>query len=354
MLFFKKKKELEPGDAPEEEEKPAEPEVNQPEIVPSGDVSLGRLSADIEKLKAQFGTFYELQKASTERFTRINEQIGELRTMLIERDKDTQHLEAKATQAIDLVNTIKPDKLMIELRKEDGKIEALRANLESNESIMHNIISELRDMRNKMGVFQGMEQVINMNEEVKKELMEIRKINAIVQRHADKVETMFSELQKRFSEFERFRSTTEELDKVSKQIISDVDSIKIKITDLSSKKSVENLITRFDSFEKHASNVISLLNAKFAELKNDFYKDYSEKMDRTNKLLKGFETLAKKTPDLDKYFNLLEEEAKKAPQDVKVEKVREPGDTDKEDSEASSTAPKEGMLTKLKEKFVKK
>jgi hypothetical protein len=73
MSFFKKKKELEPGDVPEEE--PAE-EPKEEEPADTGDVSLGKAVADLEKLKAKFSTFYEVNKATTERFTRINEQIG--------------------------------------------------------------------------------------------------------------------------------------------------------------------------------------------------------------------------------------------------------------------------------------
>ena len=41
-------------------------------------------------------------------------------------------------------------------------------------------------------------------EEVKKELMEVKKNASVVTRHGDKVETIFSEMQKRFSGFEKF------------------------------------------------------------------------------------------------------------------------------------------------------
>src|SRR3989338_5402217 len=106
-MFGKKKKEEEE----ETGEEPTEEEVKEtpPEKPSSGEASINQLTADLDKLKAQFSTFYEMNKAATERFTRINEQIGELRTMILERDKDGKMLEAKATQAIDMVQTIQPE-----------------------------------------------------------------------------------------------------------------------------------------------------------------------------------------------------------------------------------------------------
>ena len=362
MLFFKKKKKDEQTANQEENaeiDPNAEPEV--PVAAPPersqeiGDVSLGRLTADVEKLKAQVGTFYELQKTSAERFSMINQQIGELRSMMIERDKAGQHLEAKATQAIDLVKTVQPDKLMIELRKSDGKIEALRANLESNENIINNIVNELKEVKNKISVFRGMEQVLSLNEEAKKELMDVKKIQAIVERHADKVETIFTEMQKKFTDFVKFSDTVKDLEKSFKQISSDFDSIKIRISDLASKKEVENLISKFDDFEKYTGNIVRLMNNKFEKLQMELNEELNKKFEEADKLVHGFEILAQKTPDLDKYFNLLEEEAKKPPQEnVKVEKIREIGEEAKEPVPDANEGGVLSKVTGLVGKFRKK
>jgi hypothetical protein len=350
--FKKKKKEDEPQ--PEEAQLDEKGNLIVPVAAPpeeekssgggnTGNISTGKLTADVEKLKAQFSTFYELQKSSNERFSNITEQIGSLRSMLIERDKDAQRLEAKATQAIDLVKTVQPDKFMVDLRKMDSKIEALKANLESNENVIKNTINELKEMRNKMAVFKGMEQVIKMNEDVKNELMEIKKTEALVERHGDKVETIFSEMQRKFSDFIRVGDMVKDLDKSFKQISSDFDSIKIKISDFGTKKEIENLMAKFDDFEKYVGNIITLLNKKFEKLETELTEKFNKKFSDAEKLLHGFEMLAQKTPDLDKYFNLLEEEAKKVEtKNVKVEKIKELGQEEKVEVEK-----KEGILSKV-------
>ena len=356
MFFSKKKKKEEEESAPEDSDDPnAEPEVPvAPPQASSGssDLSVGMLTADVEKLKAQFGTFYELQKTTTERFSRINEQIGELRSMMIERDKTGQHIEAKATQAIDLVKTVQPDRLMIELRKNDGKIEALRANLESTENIINNVVSELKEIKNKMNIYRGMEQVVRLNEEAKKELMDVKKIQAIVERHGDKVETIFSEMQKKFSDFAKFNDTVKDLDKSFKQMSSEFDSFRIKMSDFSTKKEAENLITKFDDFEKYTGNVIKLINNKFDALQKEIKDDLNKKFEDADKLLKGFEMLARKTPDLDKYFNLLSEEGKKvAHANAEVEPLKEAGQS--EEQSKPEAPEKTGVMEKMT-KFFKK
>jgi len=346
-LFGKKKKEETDEENSGEVEGQADEVPEQTPKSSGGESSLGQLTADLDKLKAQFTTFYEMNKASTERFTRINEQVGELRTMILERDKDGKMLEAKATQAIDMVQTVQPDKLMIELRKGDAKIEGLRANLESNEVIINNAISELKSMRNKIQTFTGIEQVVKLNEEVKGELMEIRKMSATVERHGDKVETIFSEMQKRFSDFSKFSDTLKDLDKEVKQIASDSDNVKVRISGFSDKKEIEDLITKFNNFEKHVSGIMTLVNRKFESLEKDFADKFGEKIEKIGKLIKGFEELAQKTPDLDKYFNLLEAEAKKVPNEVKVEKIKVPGEEEKEETEEK----KPGLFGKIKGKI---
>ncbi|MFH1181676.1 MAG: hypothetical protein V1702_01840 [Candidatus Woesearchaeota archaeon] len=301
------------------------PGESQPEKSTPTEMSLPAISAEVDKLKAQFSSFYEMQKAANERFSRLNEQIGELRAMIVDRDRATQHLEAKATQAIDLVETVQPEKLMIEVRKSDTKVEALRANLESNEAIMGNTVNELKEIRNRMMLFKGMDEVVKLNEDVKKELSGIKLVESVVERHADKVDTIFAEMQKSFSEYIKLTDTLKSLDIANKQLSSDTDEIKVRLKEFAGKKELTTFTNRLDEFEKKVSIVVNLLNERFLQLEKKLTDQISVNMDKATKLLAGFETLAKKTPDLDKYFNLLEQEAKRA-ETVQVEKIKQPGE----------------------------
>ncbi len=249
LLSKKKKKEEKDilDEVEEEEEKPKEVTSSA-----GATPSIGKLTADLDRLKAQFDSFKEIRKAFTERFTRVSEQIGELRSMLIERDRSMQKLEAKTLKAVDMVEAVQPDKLMVEVRKQDGKIEALRASLESNEAIMNRISEELRTIRQKMDLYKGVEQVMKMNEEVKGELINIKKIEATVGAHADKVETMFMEMQKRFKELEMFKTQLNEALLDLKDQSSEINALKIRMTEMVKKEDLDKVINQL---KKHIEGI---------------------------------------------------------------------------------------------------
>jgi len=168
--------------------------------------------------------------------------------MMIERDRDLQKLEAKALKAIDMVETVQPEKLMVEQRKMDGRIEALVANLDSNEAIMNRISEELRQIREKMELYKGIEQVIKMNEEVKNELIDIKKIEATTNSHADKVATIFMEMQKKFKEIEIFKDELNEAKLTVKENSNDLSVMKVRLAEMVKKEDLDKV---FNSLKKH-------------------------------------------------------------------------------------------------------
>jgi hypothetical protein len=242
-------------------------------------VSTGNAKLDIEmvKIKAQLDSFGEIRKANSERFSRIGEQMGELRGMVMDTNKTISKIEVSATKAIDLVESVQPEKLMIELRKMDGKIESLRANIESNETMMKDLMEELKKMRTQMNFYKGIEQVAKLNEEVKAEILEIKKVEATIERHADKGETIFLDMEKKFAEYEKFQAKVTDLDGTFHSIQNDFDKIKLGISTKADKKEIITLVDKFSEFEKHTSGVLKLLDERNKQGKQDI-KDAIDKM----------------------------------------------------------------------------
>src|SRR3989338_4550864 len=177
--FLKKKKgEPVPGAPSEgaEEEKGSDEAAPDPQAA----ASIGALQAEISKIKATLESFGEIRKSTTERFGTINEQMGELRGQLMDTNRTLGMLEVKATKAADLVESVQPDKLMIQVQKEDGKIEALRGILESKDAIMQNIMDQLKQIRTQITLFKGIEEILKTSEEVKSEVAQFRKTKALI------------------------------------------------------------------------------------------------------------------------------------------------------------------------------
>jgi len=181
--------------------------------------------------------------------------------------------------------------------------------------------------------------------------MEIKKTTAIITRHGDKVETIFSEMQKRFSGFEKYADNLKDLDKNLKSLTADLDSMKTRLSNSADKKDMEDLVIKFDNFQKHINSVLTLANRKADNFEKEVNTKLKEKLDKVEKMLSGFEVLAQKTPDLNKYFNLLEKSA--LPQEPVVENLKSPGKEEKPEEPEEEDEEKKSLFSKLKEKIPK-
>ncbi|MGV8171300.1 MAG: hypothetical protein ACP5OA_01230 [Candidatus Woesearchaeota archaeon] len=282
MGWFSKKKEpeIQPQEAAEET---GESEEQKPAIS-------GNVEAEITRMKSSLEALNEVRKANSEQFTRVSEQIGELRGALMDTNKAVGTIEVASTKAIDMVNSVQPDKLMIEVRKIDGKVEALRANIEANETIMKDIMKEMKEIRAQMSFYKGVDQVVKMNNEIKQELIDIKKTEGLIGKHADKVETIFLEVEKKFYDFEKFNEAVKELDRAFKKMSVDFDKMRVGVDEKADKKEFVKMVDKFTDFEKHTSNILKLLDQKsrttvtelnnlFDDLKKQLERKYDKKVE---------------------------------------------------------------------------
>jgi len=246
FLFGRKKKKKEPEDI----EKNREPPVIEHSSPPSpGDLApITKLQTEVDRMKASMEAFAEVRKSFTERFSRVSEQIGELRSMILERDKGIQEIELKAIKSYDLVAAVQPEKIMTQVQKQDAKTEALKANLEGNESIMERVMEELKNVKKKVEFFRGVEEIIKLSEEVKKELIEIKKIESKTSLNADKVDTIYAEMRKKFQFVDEAESKLNEIKIGTDQNTKDVTFLKERIGSLASKDEVENLVRKVQRY----------------------------------------------------------------------------------------------------------
>ncbi|MCF7865838.1 hypothetical protein K9M18_00180 [Candidatus Woesearchaeota archaeon] len=251
-----------------------------------------KLAMEVSKLKAQMEGMGEQRKATNDRFSRISEQMGELRGMIVETNKAVTRIEAATTRAIDMVESVKPDQLMVEVRKQDSKSEALKANIESNEMMMADLMKEMKEMRKKIDFYKGVEQIAQMNDEIKKELIDMKKLESTIDRHSNKVESIFLDVEKRYTELDKFQDITKDLKKSFEKIQGDVDKLRVRIENSADKKEVVKILGKFNDFEKHTTNLLNLLDEKTKNTTEKIEND-TKKMEKhiDTKINKGLKKL---------------------------------------------------------------
>lgn len=248
MSWFKKKKDEDDEVVEDSEEEQEEEKKEEKSSSGSSDGSVASLSVQVEKIAASVEAFAEVRKSFTERFNRTSEQIGELRAMILDRDKSIQEIELKAIKAHDLVETVQPEKMMTQIQKQEAKIEALKANLEGNESIMSRIMDELKDVKKKVEFFRGIEEIVKLSEETKADLIEIKKVESRIALNTDKVDTIYSEMRKKFQRVDLVDGTMQELKAGNEQHEHDIQFLKDKVIELASKEDLEKLINKVQRY----------------------------------------------------------------------------------------------------------
>jgi chromosome segregation ATPase len=270
----------------EGDENPAEQEIEESSPKNRGANLGGQVEIELAKIKGQIDSLNEIRKSTTERFGIVTEQMGEIRGMLNDLEQAFSKVEVKATKAIDEVETVQPSVFMTELRKTDGKIEALKANIEGNESLMKDIMSQLKGMRGQMDVYKGTEQIIKLHEEIKNELANLKKVESIVERHADRVETIFLDVEKKFSEFDKFDSQVKDINREFKKMQADFDKMRVQTDQKAEKKEFVDLLNKFNDFEKHTGTVIKLLDERSKHTKTDLKLMFKQLTDKLQKKYK--------------------------------------------------------------------
>ena len=116
--------------------------------------------------------------------------IKKVEEAVIERRK-TQN-----TQNTDEFNLISSDEQNLNIANYKGGV------LKIDEELINHMAEDIKKIRSETSAFRGTEAVIKLNEEVKQELSSIKKVELVVEKHADKVEDIFVNMQKKFNEFQ--------------------------------------------------------------------------------------------------------------------------------------------------------
>ncbi len=268
----------------------------------SGSAKIDRMQLEIESLKLQVTSLKELIKENNERFTRVNEQIGEIRTFGTEREKKIRDIELKSEKSVALVSEVHPETLMAELRKETAKMDALRAKIDAQEAVSGRIITELKDIKVNMAAFRGIEQVVRLNKETTENLGSIQKVQSMVERHADRVETIFGIVEKNFREFAKFKDMAHELDGSFMELGKEFDSYKAKFTTLATKDEM----FRFEKSAGALTEKTSDTHDKFLHKEKEWNQKIDELGHKMDMCLQTADKLEAKNIDIIRIFSTIQ------------------------------------------------
>ncbi|OIO40921.1 hypothetical protein AUJ62_03900 [Candidatus Pacearchaeota archaeon CG1_02_32_21] len=229
------------------------------ESIPEGAVNKGfsveseKNKLEFQKISARLEALNALIGGYGERISMLSQQIGEVRAMNLANEKSVGKLGAGAAKAIDIVTSLKPEKLRIEYQKADAKIQQVDEKVESNKQFMDALMKELKDVRSKIGTFIGTEELLKLNDAIKKDLVETQQMAVRAKMHSDKVEQIFAEVRSSVAESQKLDAKVRNLDANYSDVQKELERIKLDFSSIVRKQD-------FDSLKKEVTSKIDLIN----------------------------------------------------------------------------------------------
>ncbi|MFQ5406675.1 MAG: hypothetical protein ACE5DI_05980, partial [Candidatus Micrarchaeia archaeon] len=303
---------------PSEDEK--ESKTPQEALQEGGDVAVLRMQTRIDALGAQIDAVREQRQIYDEKFTRVNESIGELRALMLDSEKEAQEIKVQAEKSVSLIQAVQPDELLSQVKRVESRLEEYKARMEKSDSLQKTMSEEVKQLKSKLIVFGTSEEtLLKLQDQVRRELGEIKSSESVIQRHSEKVEAIFAEVEK---DFARYKTIDEEVKTVSdalKELIRDFDSLRLRTQGLAAKKDFEKLQNDFVAKTGKIDEKISSLD----QVKENFQVQSAQaveevKISVAGKLSKMDSTLSLLNEDRDK-TRVLVDEAKKTSDGLRKE-----------------------------------
>jgi hypothetical protein len=254
----------------------------EPKVVASSGNS-AKINMEFERINGKFDYIMGWIKEFYERFAQSLESLGELRNMTIDNEKSISKAMMSAARAAELVKEVQPEKLRIDLKKSNMRIDSLLETIELNKQFTGKLSDEIKDLKRRADIFIGTEELLKLNDEVKKDLVEIKNVEERVRVNADKTEQIFIELKKGLADAERLNEEFGDFKDASSELRRELGKIKIKSNYLDQIKKAsersEDLIQQTAILAKSNKEAIGSFR----------FEDYQEKIDT---ILKVIEILA--------------------------------------------------------------
>jgi len=258
----------------EEKKEESKEDLEEKKISFLGEIKIKQLVMDIEKLKAEVDGLREVKFSSDERIKELAESIGEIRSMLFQKDSLVKELEAKVKLIDDSIAIIDPKKVAKDFQKEEERINQTEARTEKVESMYKDVFKKFEGAQN---ILEGIKSVENLKEKISQMENLVSKsieTKAEVDRLAGKTEKFYTEIEDRLKEFSNTKMILEKVDDLTKELTKSIDEINIKQMGFARKEDVEEfkkniedlVISNKEKIENHLKDLEESLNIPKEEI----------------------------------------------------------------------------------------
>ncbi len=241
---------------------------------------LDKFEIDVEKLKAVMETVKEGRKVVDEKIQRVTESLGELRSIIYQREASIKDQEVKVGKLLDSVSQVDPEKIVMEMKKRDREISNQGMRMEKMNRMVEALNETMGRMRKVLVNLGSLENVIKVSQTVTENLQAMEALKGNIEKSAERVQSIYVELSERMEEFLLYRTKQDRMDDLVNELMRSVDDMNAKIS---------RFVTRDDLEAFSQSLKPSGEGEEVAEPKKDAIDDLQIQKEEINMLIKTLE-----------------------------------------------------------------
>lgn len=221
------------------------------------DKELSELERRLGELEAKLAAVAGLRETYDARFTLLTEKVGELRSMIIAQAKESADARVKAEKSLASLEGIKPEEFKAYLMRRDAELEGVKTRLTTFEDMVKSLREEMKEYRQTLAQFKGLETVLGMSDEARSNIIRIQQLRDQVEVASDKVMTAFMEFQRRFKDVTNLSVRVSKLEDAIKPLQKTVGGLEVVTRNLVSKAELDKLSGELQTLREMAEEIKS-------------------------------------------------------------------------------------------------
>ncbi|MBI5225400.1 hypothetical protein HY989_06030 [Candidatus Micrarchaeota archaeon] len=202
---------------------------------------IAKIILEIEKMKVKVESTEGMRTVIEERIEHIMETIGELRTMLFEKEGQGKEQEAKLDRFIEMVSDLEPQKFAKELDKRDKQLSDQAFKIEKLENISSDMVESLGRIRSTLDAIGSLKNIATVSKDIADRSAKIDATVSKVERLADETGRVYVELNRKMNDFTLYRGKQDILAESLKELASMAESLGGKFDSYAQKDDLSNI-----------------------------------------------------------------------------------------------------------------
>jgi len=194
----------------------------------------------LEKLAGKMDLLDRSRNDMNERLTHLAEEIGELRSMMMERERTFDKVKSQFEIVKETVTDLRPERLRKTFEKTEKDILENKAKIETLQTLLKALSEESKRVRKLMSKIKSFENLVDISYEMERKLSRINEVKNYADIVVAKIENIFSELNEKVSQLESQREKIAKLDELTIEITKMLDEVSVKMTKFVTEKDLKD------------------------------------------------------------------------------------------------------------------